>query len=191
MHTISKQGSEFQISNYPWNQNDYMPKTTVTISYDKTGFFLHFVSWEKEILAKRTEHNSDIYRDSCMEFFVQFDPVNDLHYINFEINPNGAVYNSISLCREESVLIDSGEFSQFQVKTQIFDDRWEITYHIPISYIQKHIPSYQHHAGAVLRANFYKCGDDTKYPHFGCFSNITLPEPDFHCPQFFTEFELV
>ncbi len=35
MHTITTQGFEFQISNYPWSSNGYTPKVVVNISYNE------------------------------------------------------------------------------------------------------------------------------------------------------------
>ena len=43
----------------------------------------------------------------------------------------------------------------------------------------------------TLRANFYKCADKTKRPHFVSWRPIDLPKPDFHCPQFFGEITLL
>ena len=36
-----------------------------------------------------------------------------------------------------------------------------------------------------MKGNFYKCGDDTKYPHFGCWNEVVWEEPDFHRPECF------
>ncbi len=37
----------------------------------------------------------------------------------------------------------------------------------------------------TARANFYKCGDKQHTPHFLSWNKIDLPEPCFHCPEFF------
>ena len=42
----------------------------------------------------------------------------------------------------------------------------------------------------TLRANFYKCADKTKKPHFVSWQPIALPSPNFHCPEFFGEIVL-
>ena len=39
--------------------------------------------------------------------------------------------------------------------------------------------------GRTMRANFYKCGDLLPRPHFLSWNAISLPRPDFHCPEFF------
>ena len=35
------------------------------------------------------------------------------------------------------------------------------------------------------KANFYKCGDETLHPHFGCWNPVVAEEPNFHLPEFF------
>ena len=36
----------------------------------------------------------------------------------------------------------------------------------------------------------FKCGDETAHPHFGSWSPIVWPEPQFHLSQFFGTFVL-
>ena len=45
--------------------------------------------------------------------------------------------------------------------------------------------------GDVLRGNFYKCGDDAAFPHYGMWSPVLTGEPDFHRPEYFGELALV
>ena len=45
-------------------------------------------------------------------------------------------------------------------------------------------------AGQRVRANFYKCGDETPEPHFLSWNPIDTPKPDFHLPEFFGLLEL-
>lgn len=192
MYTIEKSGTTFEIANFPWDQNGYKPKTFVTIGYDDGGYSLNFVSYDTDMLAIQTEHNSSVCTDSCMELFMQFAPQTDDHYINVEINPNGAIYNGINTCREDSSKISPEIIDKYlDVKTEIFEDRWEIKYYIPKEYIEMLIPTYKHGEGIIIKGNFYKCAEDNTYPHFGCFNNITWDHPDFHRPEFFAEFKLV
>jgi hypothetical protein len=39
--------------------------------------------------------------------------------------------------------------------------------------------------GQTIRANFYKCGDKLQSPHYLSWNPISLPKPNFHCPDFF------
>ena len=191
MYKIEKKGTPFEIKNYPWDENGYRPKTVITIGYDEDGFSVHFVSEETKLRAAETQHNTAVHKDSCMEIYMQFAPQTDKSYINIEVNPNGAVYSSVSTSREISRKISPEDIETLGVSTKVHDYGWEVNYYIPKQYITKYIPSYVHECGAVLKGNFYKCGDLTVHPHFGCFADIIWKEPDFHRPEFFTDFKLV
>lgn len=191
MYNIEKNGTSFEIKNYPWDENGFRPKTVINIGYDDGGFKIHYVSCETNLRAVETEHNTAVHKDSCMEIYMQFAPKTDKKYINIEVNPNGAVYSSVSTCREISECICAEDINTLGVKTTIKSDCWEVDYYIPKEYILKYIPTYEHKTGTVIKGNFYKCGDLTEKPHFGCFSNIVWKEPDFHRPEFFAEFKLV
>lgn len=191
MHYIEKSGTTFEITNFPWDENGYKPKTSVTIGYDDGGFKLHFESYDPDLRAVMTEHNTMVCTDSCMEMFMMFSPETDKHYINIEVNPNGAAFSGICLDRDVSSTIDPEYINTLNIKTKVLDDHWEVDYYLPVEYIQKFIPSYKHAEGNVIKGNFYKCAEDNKYPHFGCFNYIEWDHPDFHRPEFFAEFKLV
>lgn len=177
----------FKIENFPWDEGGYKPETTVELSYDDDGFEVHFMTNETSLRMTETKNNTDIYCDSCMELYAQFVPESDLSYINFEINPNAAVFCSKSTCRENSKLIESDIIDTFGARTKVGDAGWEAWINIPINFIKKEFPSYEHKNGAAIKANFYKCGDKTGHIHFGCWKNIRWSEPDFHRPEFFGE----
>lgn len=64
---------------------------------------------------------------------------------------------------------------------------WEVELEIPLSLIfGDRKPVFPQ----TLRANFYKCADKTKRPHFLSWQPIALPRPNFHCPEFFGEIVL-
>jgi hypothetical protein len=41
----------------------------------------------------------------------------------------------------------------------------------------------------LVRANFYKCGDDCDIPHYLAFSPVTTLPPGFHNPECFAVFK--
>ena len=59
------------------------------------------------------------------------------------------------------------------------DVKWQLAVGIPFAMIgHSEVPS-------ELRANFYKCGDNTETPHFLSWSPIDTPSPSFHQLKFF------
>ncbi len=181
----------FEIKEYPWDDTGYRPETTVTLSYDANGFVGYLKSYEKVENLRRveTENNNDIYIDSCMEMFIMFAPHENKNYINFEINPNGAMFCSKGEGRESLVkfspeLIDRALMG----RTRIHSDYWEAWVTIPLWFIKEAIPEYEHKEGAVIKANFYKCGSNIR--HLGMWNRIEWEKPDFHRPEFFKEIVL-
>ncbi len=181
----------FEIDKYPWPKNDYRPKTTIELCYNDDSFLIHFTSFETELRAVEVENNTDVYRDSCMEIFLQFDPANDERYINFEINPNGAMHCSCGKDRFDRVLVDPQVIDDvLKGRTRIKKDRWEAWVDVPVSFIKALIPTYEHKEGAVLRGNCYKCASGSDKPHHGMWNTIVWEKPDFHRPEFFKEIVL-
>ena len=191
-YTIERGGTRFEIANFPWvKEFPAIPKTAVTVSYDDANLYFHLVSDETHLRAVETRHNTPVCQDSCMEVFLQYAPDTDDRYVNLEINPNGAVFAGLCYCRERAEKIDPSDIDMLGVDVRVLDNRWEIDLTVPKEFIQKQIPTYRHGKGSVLRGNFYKCGDLTDHPHYGCFQNIVWEHPDFHRPEFFAEFELI
>ena len=191
MNVIKKSGSKFELLYFPWaKEYPSRPKTEATISWDESCFKVHFVSYETNLRAVEREHNAPVCNDSCMELFFQFAPETDLRYLNLEINPNRAVYAAVRYNRQNSQKLTPSDIEELTVESAVYSDRWELFITIPVDFIQKHLPTYKHGVGAILRGNLYKCGDLTDHPHYGCFANVPLEKPDFHRPEFFAEFIL-
>lgn len=187
---MDKAIEKYQITEYPWTTNGYTPKVEITFGYDKDGFEVLFTIYENEIRAIETEHQTDVYCDSCVEFFVQFSPLTDKTYINFEANANGAMFCAKGTARENRTLISVADIRDFNIHTKREQNYWQVGYFIPLAFIQREIPSYEHKENATIKCNFYKCGAKTKYPHHGCWKKVETPKPDFYRPEFFGEIRL-
>jgi len=141
---------------------------------------------ETEIRAEERGLSGQVHTDSCMEFFLNADPVNSNQYVNWEFNPAGALCLAVGSHRYDrhDIQIDA-YMDLFQVKTNIRDNGWSVEFRIPFAFLLSCFPLLQIKRGHVMRGNFYKCGDKTARPHYACWSPIDLPYPDFHCPAFF------
>ena len=80
-----------------WKEFSYKPQVSFRIAHDDSLMFLKYYVKEEHILAKQSEPNTAVHRDSCVEFFV--DPMQDGNYYNFE-------FNCIGLFHEVSFLIE-------------------------------------------------------------------------------------
>ncbi|NOX17897.1 MAG: hypothetical protein GXO87_06405 [Chlorobi bacterium] len=180
------------IENYLWMNNNYEPKTEVKICYSDDFLFLFFEAFEKEIRATYTEINSPVYKDSCVEFF--FNPFPELteKYFNFEINPLGTMLCEFGRLRERTFL-SVDEIREIEIVASVTapvkgfhgSDSWKIFCKIPTALFEKYYRKKISFGKAS--GNFYKCGDETKFKHYGAWNKIVSRKPDFHLPEIFGE----
>ncbi len=162
----------------PWEAHTTPYNTRVQLLYSDEALYLHFKTDEKHPTAKTNKRNGDIYLDSCMEFFFR-PSENDPRYFNFEINPVTALYTGFGASRHESKKITPDK-DMFNIKSIVTKDGWELYYEIPFSFLREYVEVTNN-----MYANFYKCGDPNVLDHYACWNEIHLPDPDFHCSEFF------
>ena len=154
-------------------------ETKAQLLYTNEALYVHFYTTETKLRVQNTERNSNVYEDSCIEFFFSPDE-NDNRYFNFEINAIGTILLFVCNGRGnyEKFLFDE---EMFDIKTIITKNGWELFYKIPFSFILEHFDVISKN----FKGNFYKCGNKTAERHYACWNEINLPEPELHCPKFF------
>lgn len=177
------------ITHYPWGE-DYMPTTDAKLYYEQDkGFWLKMRCDETRPKAVYSKPNEPVYKDSCMEFFINFYPEKcNSGYMNFEMNANGALLCAYGHPDQREFLTDLGYDAPVPVVKQE-DSYWEVELFIPLTlilsvYKEQTLPR-------LFKGNFYKCGDDTHTPHYGSWSPITHAYPAFHLPTYFGELILI
>jgi len=183
-----KDADTAMIDNFPWGhtmKDDYRPETKVYAAFDDESLFVYMETDEINVRFE-TKGIGKVHTDSCMEFFLMPAPESSLKYLNWEFNPAGGMHLGIGTCRHDRTLgADENYRDLFQVKTNISDKGWNLEYRVPLSWLKRFFPSMDFKPGRIMRGNFYKCGDETLRPHYGCWSPIDLVKPDFHCPDYF------
>lgn len=158
---------------------------TAQIAYDETALYLHQQAVEQNIRAELYDLLAHVCEDSCMEFFFSPCPA-DGRYLNFEINPNGALHLGFGHGRHDSMrLLPKRAEERFGIRTSRTPEGWEIFYRIPLEFLQVLYPELKLHSGVKMRANCYKCGDCTVQPHYLAWNPPVSEAPDFHRPQDF------
>ncbi len=170
---------------YPWDINGYKPYVEYELSMDDEGFRMHITVHERNPRRVETEHQGDIYMDSCVEWFVNFQPEVCERYFNFEVNANGAMHVAFRKDRHDALMLTKEDIHSLNIRAEIKEDTWEVWYRVPFTLIRKYIPEYHYQKGMEIRTNFYKCGDGTEFTHFGIWAESLLEKPDFHRPEFF------
>ncbi len=187
-----------QVASHPiacasWKDFPYTPAVEVKMAHTPSHLLLHYRVREKSIRARFTQPNSEVWNDSCVEFFISFDGRKT--YYNFEFSCIGTPllrYNTAPhagplaplACVDNILSMSSLGSVPFEVKNG--DLAWQLTVAIPYSCFFAH--SVASLKGEVVHANFYKCGDELAEPHFLSMFPVSAPQPDFHCPESFGEF---
>lgn len=184
----------------------YKPEVAFRIWHSGDVLHLEYKVDEQSVRAVETHDGNDVYKDSCVEFFFQ--PLtDDPHYYNFEFNAAGTMVVSWRTGRmdpehaspevlasvKREVSLDGGAFAPSVEGSRVgFEERpakdpWALKVDIPASALWR--SGLRSFAGLHARANFYKCGDALKVPHFVTFAPIDTAKPDYHRPEFFTDLD--
>ncbi len=144
-----------------------------------------------------TSFQSDVWKDSCVEFFVQ--PQDAEGYFNFEFNCGGALLASYvtNPARangrlQEFVPLtpdDDGRIRRFAGLPSVVEPEiagplvWRLEFSLPLALLAKYAGPFGAVTGQIWRANFYKCGNETSHPHW--LSWRPLAGRNFHDPSSF------
>ena len=179
------------IDNYFWLEG-HTPETTAKLAYiEGFGFALRMTCGETAPKAVYRRYNEPVYTDSCLEFFCDW--LGDGRYINMEMNANGTLLSCIGPDRHaRTPIADLSDGEIFVVKGEIQPASWNVTAYIPTALLCRilGVDSIPFGKGYTFRGNFYKCGDETKIPHFGMWNEVETATPDFHRPEYFGELVL-
>ena len=201
---IGEVKSKFDEAGIEWNAIDkvnlpeypYKPEVEFRIMHSETEIYLQF--HVKENGARATyghDAGSRPYTDDCVEFFM-IPSDRDQSYYNLEMNCvghgtfdygplGGRRYRCgdeiISQIRRESTL-GSEAFGTLEGPQE-----WTLTLAIPKRLYAQTDLDLTNFSGRTVKANFYKCGDDTAVPHFLSWNPVGSPKPNFHTPQYFGE----
>ncbi len=192
MYTIKRTQSinweDAQVANISinnWKQFCYCPKTTGRLLYNDYGIYVRLETEEKPLLARKTEQNSPVCTDSCMEIFIRPNE-NDPRYMNFEFNPFGTMYLAVRTSRADPVY-PAEDKNYFQVESRVDEKSWVLQFVIPFEFIHK---IYGSHTNRMF-ANLYKCGEDTEKEHYLSYLPLHPEQVDFHRSEYFGEFILL
>ncbi|MEW5899980.1 MAG: carbohydrate-binding family 9-like protein [Acidobacteriota bacterium] len=180
------------LDHYLWLDNGYRPRVEVRLCYGERYLYVLFKSFESKIRAQFSEFQDPVYKDSCVEFFINPFPDKPVGYINVETNAIGAMLTAIGPDRSNRRPILKEELRGFEIVTSVKSpldgyhgaDLWTVEYKLPLRLIQQYYGE-KIKSGHLAKGNFYKCGDEADPPHFGAWSPVRVPRPDFHRPEYF------
>lgn len=187
-----------EIAYFHPGSSDHHPRTRAKVLYDDRGLYVLFRVADRYVRGSRTAHQSHVYRDSCVEFFVQ--PKPNGGYFNFEFNcvgtmllyfmkdpprgPSGQLEGHRILPPEELAMIRVHHSLPQSLPEEIAGPvEWWLEYFVPNALMERYVGSLEPPAERRWRGNFYKCADDSSHPHWGAWSPVQ--RLDFHQPDRF------
>lgn len=188
-HALEKEAVLHTISVVNWADFPYKPKVNFRIGHSGDKIGIKFYVEEEAVRAAAIKINGEVYKDSCVEFFVSFDGEN---YYNFEFSCIGTPHVAYGPGRHNRKFLPKKAIKQIELESTLgkkpFDTRtggfsWELNAVIPVSsfVFDKGLKL----SGLEASANFYKCGDELPTPHFVTWNPIGTEQPDYHRPEFF------
>jgi hypothetical protein len=166
-------------------------RASFDIMHDGGNIYINYYVHENFVRAVNSQPNSSVWEDSCVEFFLSLKG-DEKHYYNFEFNAIGTVLGAYGKDRyerewlvpsmlemiETSPSLGRTPFEQIDTPTS-----WTLQVRIPVDVLHKW--NIDNISGKDGYANFYKCGDKLKNPHYISWNPVLTAKPDFHTPRYF------
>jgi len=199
--------SPLHIASFLSQSSRHRPLTWAKVAHTNTAIHVLFHVTDRFLRCRYTGLHSPVYKDSCVEFFVRPHPDRPFDekgggggYFNFEINCAGTFFASyienprkIRGKIQKFTLLQPAEAHQIPVTSSITIPPpfrhvepldWSLQYSIPIKILENYVGRLGPLAGQTWQANFFKCADRSRYPHWGSWSSIGRL-PNFHQPDRF------
>ncbi len=188
-YVLEKQANANLINIISWPEFPYLPKVSFRIGHIRKEIWLKFYVTEKFIRARETKTNGQVYKDSCVEFFISLDKLN---YYNFEFSCIGTAHLAYGKGRSKREFVPPRIVEEIEIQSSLgnlpFEERagefeWEMMVRIPLKcFTFNKLESF---SGIKAKANFQKCGDETSELHYVTWNPIITEKPDYHRPEFF------
>jgi len=177
--------------------SSHRPRTRCKLLYSSSRLHGIFRIEDRYVRCVHAGFQAEVYKDSCVEFFVQ--PKPGTGYLNFEFNCGGAmrashVYDPARVGgrlkgytplspeegRQVAIYHDLPELVEPEIGHDVV---WHLGFSLPFSLLERYVGPLGEKGGQEWRGNFYKCGDETSHPHWGSWA--PLAERNFHDPSSF------
>ena len=175
------ENAEIVSLDYVWADSFPSPyETKAQLVHSDEGITVRLTTNEWPIKVTTMELNGRICIDSCMEMF--FIPnMDDAEYINLEMNPAAVSLTAKGPDRYSRPRLDiHGENVKIESMIKA-EEGWTVMAFLSYDFLLKHYS----HVDKTMRANFYKCGDQTVKVHYSTWNPVQTEKPDYHRPEYF------
>ena len=189
-----------EINHFRPESSDHRPRTQAKLLYGHDAFYGIYRVEDRFVRCVHRRHQDPVYKDSCVEFFVQ--PLIGGGYFNFEFNCGGTLLASYVTNHQRTdnafagftrlTKADVRNITVFHSQPNIINPEvqepvtWILEFGIPYTLFEKYAGPLVIEAGARWRGNLYKCADETSHPHWAAWSPVDAL--NFHLPHCFGVF---
>lgn len=186
-----------EIQSFRPESSTHRPRTSARYLYSDNGVYGIYKVEDQYVRSIRTEYLSEVWKDSCVEFFVQ--PRIEKGYFNLEMNAGGAhlcwyiedpTRDATGLKKFTKVPSELG--TEIQIRStfpKVVDPEikepttWELSFFLPRNVLETFVGTLGDFKGQQWRGNFFKCAEDLSHPHWASWSPVD--EFNFHLPRCF------
>ena len=198
-HPVWQSAQTLAVDQFRPESSDHRPVTRARLLRGGDGIHGIFHVQDRFVRCVRTGYGGDVWKDACVEFFVE--PRPGAGYFSFEFNCGGAFLANHILDPTRT----ANGFKRFtrvpetlarslQVRgslpavieperTESLD--WTAQFFIPFALLASFVGPVEQGNGRSWRGNFFKCAEDNSHPHWASWSPVD--EFNFHRPACFGE----
>lgn len=187
-----RNAASFGDFNFPWWTKGKKEQTVARMLWDDEFLYVSYECEDAHISAVRTEHDSQVYKDDCVELFTAPNPDRPVDYFNIEMNVNTAILDrhhpdgpgkKVPNWDSEGVVIATSVDGTLNDDTDK-DRGWVLEVAIPFANFAS-VTGKPHPAdGDVWHLNLNRLGGETNAQH-SQWSPGTTERPAFHAPDTF------
>jgi len=181
----------------------HRPRTLLRLAHDGETMHGLFEVVDRFVRCTRTGYGSEVWKDSCVEIFVE--PKPGRGYFSFEFNCGGAflVNHIVDPTRTVAGFQQFTRVPERAAKTvriitslppvtepeRVEAVDWTLQFAIPFSLLAQYVGPLGEVSGQTWRGNFFKCAEENSQPHWAAWSPVD--EFNFHLPRCFGELRLL
>jgi hypothetical protein len=188
-----KNAATFAKFQFPWWTAGEKEQTTARMLWDDEFLYVAYECQDAHISAVRTERDSPVYKDDCVELFTAPNPDRPLDYFNIEMNVNRAILDRHHPKGPGKPQVPNWNARGIVIATAVdgtlnddsdTDRGWTLEVAIPFANFAKVTGRPHPLDGDVWHLNLNRLGGKVN-PQHSQWSPGTTPQPAFHAPDTF------
>ena len=181
------------VGHYLWLGNGYEPKVEARVGCSDHYLYVRFEAFEKRVRVRHLDFQAPVYKDSCVEMFIDPFPDKGLGYLNFETNAAGTMLLGFGPGRHDRVRVPPDDLAGFRIQGSV---RGRLGRTDPGRVLDRPLPGPADAVPEVLRRRpparasparptSTSAGTRPRSLITGPGRRRGSPTPDFHRPEFF------